>query len=221
MTSRRSRSKRTGSVSDRLDVIRSFVRAAAEGVGRAVEKLRPLGALGANLRDFRRQRAVLRDDLLSTAVAHGQRIRSASVATRDGAIFTDVTSFDGDSLQVVLVPLGARFAPHGAKEIFFRVEPAECIGHPIVPAVTSAIAGAIAHSLWRLGVPADRAEFSGAIVERDGDDRVRIDLRSVPAVRRASHRSALRILLDAIEVTGVRAELGTLEIDFSLPDIPF
>lgn len=208
-------------MSDRLDVIRSFVRAAADGVGRAVEKLKAGGAIGASLRDLRRQRAILRDDVLSTAVAHGPRIRSASVAVRDGAIFTDVTSFDGDSLQVVLVPLGARFAPHGAKEVYFRIEPGECVAHPIVPAVTSAIAGAIAHALWRLGVPTDRAELSGAIVEREGDDRVRVDLRTVPAVRKAAGRSSLRILLDAIEVTGLRAELGSLEIEFSLPNMPF
>jgi hypothetical protein len=80
-----------------------------------------------------------------------------------------------------------------------------------------AIAALVAHSLW--------APFFGrllnpsfdAIAERDGS-HVRIDLRSVPAVRSA-HQKGLGQLFDMLELSGLSVSDGALRLHVKLPPL--
>ena len=83
--------------------------------------------------------------------------------------------------------------------------------------LVGAIAALIAHALW--------APFFGrllnpsydAIAERDGSE-VRVDLRSVPAVR-AAHKKGMAQLFDMLELSGIGVVDGALRLKIKLPPL--
>ena len=202
---------------DRFDVLKSLFREAAEGARDRLLDLGPLARAREAFKEVARQRVVVSDEDLTAAVAHAYGVRAASVAARGGAIRVDVTFDDGDQLAASLVPLGARFAPRGAKEVLFRVEPPERAVGPHAAEVAAAVAGTIARGLYRGLIRRDQ-DTQGAIVDRD-DDVLRIDLRTVPAVRRLAGRGPAAMLMDVMEIRGIRADDGELSIDLKLPEI--
>jgi hypothetical protein len=206
-------------VSRRFDLLRSLVRAGAEGAGQGLRRLTGADSLRRALEDVRNKRAVLGDDALTAALAHAPGVQAASATVRQDALELDASFRDGSHVQFRLVPLGARFAPRGAKEVLFRVEPQELARDRRVSDLVSAVAGALAHAVWVALLPHPGSDVSGAIVERDGEDSLRVDLRTVPSVRRMSTRGPRGTLFEAIEVKGLHAEPGRLGIEIRLPEL--
>ncbi len=201
-----------------MDVLRSLIRSAAERAGGTLRRLGPVAKARQALREVMRQRAVVGEEELASAVAHAHGVRAASVAARDGAVRLDVTFDDGDRFAASLVPLGARFAPRGPKELLFRVEPGESARGPRAADVAAAVAGAVARGLWRGLLPEDEDGAPPTIVDRD-DDVLRIDLRTLPAVRKLQAKGGLGVIIDVMEVRGITADHGELSIQLELPNV--
>jgi hypothetical protein len=108
-----------------------------------------------------------------------------------------------------------RFAPRGAKEISFDVEPPDA--HDV--SIVSALAGCIAKATWPMIAPTGSIDVGGAIVERDKPGRLRVDLRSVPAVRRFASTQTAAMIFDVLELESLRVEPGALALKLKLPQL--
>ena len=198
---------------DRSDFLRSLVRGFAEGASKRIGM--PLASLQKAIREAVLQASSVSDRQITKALTRVASVREASAVCRDERIWIEATFDDGESVQLSVAPLGARFAPRGAKEVLFHVEPEGMAGRARARDLVGAIAALIAHALW--------APFFGrllnpsfdAIAERDGSE-VRVDLRSVPAVR-AAHKKGLSQLFDMLVLGGVGVVDGALRLQIKLP----
>jgi hypothetical protein len=202
-------------MSDRFDIVRSLVRAAAD---RALDRVKGTRVAEATAQIFERltqQRWRLSDETLTAAAAHAEGVDSAMVACHSGRMFVDASMTNGREVQFSLAPRSVRFAPRGAKEIAFDVEPPDAHDTSIV----GALAGCIAKATWPMIVPPDSLDVGGAIVEHESPGRLRVDLRSVPAVRRFSSTQAATMIFDVLELESLRVETGALAIKLKLPQL--
>jgi len=204
-------------MSDRLDVLKSLVRGAATRAGSTLRELGPVAALRRAVADVARQRAVIDARSLTNAVAHARGVSAASVVVRDGAIRVEA-SFESGPLSFSLLPQGARFAPRGAKELRFRVEPASLVGDGRVADVAGVVSARVARALWGALLRGEYEE-GGAIVDRDGDV-LRVDLRTVSAVRRAHVHGPIAAFVDVLELADLTAEEGQLRLTLRPPHLP-
>ena len=203
-------------MTDGFDIVRSWVRAAAD---RALDRITSTKAALATKQLVERltqQRWRLSDEILTAAAAHAEGVDSAMVACRSGRIFVDASMTNGMEVQFTLAPRSVRFAPRGAKEISFDVEPPDAHEASVV----SALAGCIAKATWPMIAPTSSAGFGGAIVERETPGRLRIDLRSVPAVRRFATTQTAAMIFDVMELESIRVEPGALALKLKLPQLP-
>lgn len=202
-------------MTDGFDIVRSWVRLAAD---RAVDRItgtRVASVTKQLLERLTQQRWRLSDELLTSAAAHADGVDSAMVACHSGRMFVDASMTNGKEVQFSLTPRSVRFAPRGAKEISFDVEPPDAHDTSIV----GALAGCIAKATWPMIVPADSFDFGGAIVERETSGRLRVDLRSVPAVRRFASTQTAAMIFDVLELESLRVETGALALKLKLPQL--
>lgn len=200
---------------DTSDFVRSLVRGFAEGAGRRLGI--PLANLSKLLREALAQAASVSDRQIAKALTRIPDVREASAVCRDERIWIEATFTDGENVSVSVMPLPPRFAARGAKELSFHVEPEQLAGRARVRDLVAAIAALVAHALW--------APFFGrllnpsydAIAERDGS-HVRIDLRSVPAVKTA-HQKGLGQLFDMLELSSLSVREGALRLHVKLPPL--
>ena len=200
-------------MNDRFDILRSWVRMAAD---RAVDRVTEtkLASMTKHLLErLTQQRWRLTDETLTTAVAHADGVDSAMVACHSGRMFVDASMTNGREVQFSLAPSSVRFAPRGAKEISFDIEPPDAHDTSIV----GALAGCIAKATWPM--IADSVDVGSAIVERENPGRLRVDLRSVPAVRRFSSTQTAAMIFDVLELESIRVEPGALALKLKLPQL--
>ena len=202
-------------MSDRFDILRSWIRTAADRAIDRATRTRLAAATRRALERLTQQLWRLSDDALTTAAAHAEGVDSAMVVCRRGRIFVDASLTSGQEVQFSLAPLSVRFAPRGAKEISFDVEPPGAFDHSIV----GAIAACIARATWPMILPPDIREMGSAIVERESAERVRVDLRTVPAVRRFASRGTAAMIFDVLELESIRVEPGALALKLKLPQL--
>jgi hypothetical protein len=202
-------------MTDRFDIIRSWVRVAAD---QAVERITgtKLASVAKQLAERLTQRRWrLTDETLTAAAAHADGVDSAMVACRSGRMFVDASMTNGKEVQFSLAPHAVRFAPRGAKEISFDVEPPDAHDTSIV----GALAACIAKATWPMIAPTDLVDVGGAIVERETPGRLRVDLRSVPAVRRFASTQTAAMVFDLLELESIRVEPGALTLKLKLPQL--
>ncbi|MBX3274125.1 MAG: hypothetical protein KF729_27915 [Sandaracinaceae bacterium] len=200
----------------RFDVLKSLVRGAAKASAERVGKLRSVAGLREAFAHLRARQAMITEAGLARAISHGIAGASGvSVSLRDGRAVIDVAFEQGAPLVVAVIPEETRFAPRGAKEVLFRVEPPELTGDARAREIVGAVAAAIARALWG-PVLGERREGEHALVDREGA-RLRADLRSVPSVRAALEGSALAPALDVVSIGGFAIADRALAVTVALP----
>lgn len=202
-------------MTDRFDIVRSWVRVAAD---RAVSRLTDTKLASATKQIIERltqQRWRLSDEALTAAAAHAEGVDSAMVSCRSGKMFVDASMTSGKEIQFSLAPHAVRFAPRGAKEISFDVEPPDAHDASVV----GALAACIAKATWPMIASPDSIDVGGAIVERETAGRLRVDLRSVPAVRRFASNQTAAMVFDMLELESIRVEPGALALKLKLPQL--
>jgi len=202
-------------MNERVDVLRSWVRAAADRLVQSASGTRLAAATRRALERLTQQLWRLSDDALTTAAAHAEGVDSAMVSCKRGRIFVDASLTSGQEVRFSLAPRSVRFAPRGAKEISFDVEPPGAFDHSIV----GAIAACIARATWPMILPPDARAVGSAIVEPEGAGSVRVDLRTVPAVRRFASRGTAAMIFDVLELESIRVEPGALALKLKLPQL--
>lgn len=199
----------------RLDLLRSLVRSAAKAGADRLGKLGPIAGAKTALGELKRRRASLSEAALSSALAHAPGVRASSVSAHGEQLGVDLSFEDGASLAFAVVPEQVRFAPRGAKEVLFRVEPPQLVGDARVRDAVGCLAAAIARALWGPVLPPREADEQ-ALVERDGA-RLRADLRTVPAVRAALEGSPLAMALEVLTIESFAIEDRALRVKIGLP----
>jgi len=202
-------------MTDRFDIVRSLIRATADRALDRITSTKVASVTKQLLQRLRQQRWTLSDETLTAAAAHAEGVDSAMVACRSGRIFVDASKTDGTEVQFTLAPRPVRFAPRGAKEISFDVDPPDAHDDSVV----GALAGCIAKATWPMIASANVAGFGSAIVERETPSRLRIDLRSVPAVRRFASTQTAAMIFDLMELDSIRVEPGVLSLKLKLPQL--
>jgi len=202
-------------MTDRFDIVRSWVRVAADRAVHRVAGTKIAAVTKQLLERLTQQRWRLSDEMLTAAAAHADGVDSAMVACHSGRVFVDASMTNGREVQFSLAPRSVRFAPRGAKEISFDVEPPDAHDTSIV----GALAACIAKATWPMIAPADSIDVGGAIVERETPGRLRVDLRSVPAVRRFASTQAAAMIFDVLELESLRVETGALALKLKLPQL--
>jgi len=206
---------------DRIDRFRSILRGAAGRAGGAIGEVRPIAAVRTVLRELRERRARIPERQLARAVLRTGTVTAASVRTRDGRIEITAELESGRAISAALVPLSAQFAPRGAKEIIFAVDPPAASNDPTLRDVTGMIASQIARALWGPFLPvAEGGIDPPAIVDREGDT-LRVDLRTCPAVRSATKSApAAALVMDALRIESFEVDEQGLSIRIALPQLP-
>jgi hypothetical protein len=202
-------------MTERFDIVRSWVRTAADRAIHRITGTKVASATKQLLERLTQQRWRLSDELLTSAAAHADGVDSAMVSCRPGRMFIDASMTNGKEVQFSLAPRSVRFAPRGAKEISFDVEPPDAHDTSIV----GALAGCIAKATWPMIAPADSIDVGCAIVERETPSRLRVDLRSVPAVRRFASTQTAAMIFDVLELESLRVEAGALALKLKLPQL--
>lgn len=202
-------------MSDRFDVVRSWVRAAADHALERFKDTRVASVASQLLERLAQQRWRLSDETLTAAAAHAEGVDSAMVACHSGRLFVDASMTNGREVQFSLVPRGVRFAPRGAKEIAFDVEPPDAHDSSIV----GALAACIAKATWPMIAAVDSVDVGAAIVEREGPGRLRVDLRTVPAVREFASTQTGAMIFDVLELESIRVDPGSLALKLKLPQL--
>jgi hypothetical protein len=200
---------------DRSDFMRSVFRGLAEGASKRLGF--PLSNLQRLMKKALADASSVSDSQISKALARVPDVREASAVCRDERIWIEATLTDGQRIQLSVIPLGARFAPRGAKEVLFHLEPQELAGRAAVRDLIAAIGALIAHALWAPFLGRLLNPSYDAIAEREGAE-VRVDLRSVPAVR-AAQQKGLGQLFDFLELSNLHVTDGALRLTVKLPPI--
>jgi hypothetical protein len=201
-------------MSQGIDLLRSWIRAAAD---RTVHHLSAKPVVRAGRQAVQRllqRTSRITDEILTAAAAHAEGVESAMVSCRTGRIHVHASLSSGADVNFSLAPISVRFAPRGAKEVAFGVEPPGGSNSSIV----AALAGCIAQAAWPMAMPQRTNDLGGAIVERESPERIRVDLRTVPAIRRfAAARGAAAMILEMLEVESLQVEPGALSLKLKLP----
>lgn len=201
-------------MSERGDRFRSLIARTARVAQDGVASLPGVGRLRALAGDLRRgvlrvPAAALRAEMLRI-----EGLDSLSLAVREDGVRVEATFANGRALRVSLLPKAALFSPRGPKELVLAVSPDDARGAEIAE-----LAAAIASGIVRTVAAPTTAGRPGpapptAIVERDGDGSLRIDLRSVGALRDVG--PAARAILDALPVRGVSCEDDALLLELGV-----
>jgi len=200
----------------RLDLLRSLLRGAAEAGAERLGGLRPVAGVRAAIAEVRARRATLTEPMLTAAISGAvDGAVGTTVSLRGGQIVVDLELEGRAPLSLGIVPELARFAPRGAKEVVFRVEPPDAVRDAVAREVVGALAGAIARALWG-PILGPRPAGEHALVEPEGG-RLRADLRTVPAVRSTFEGSPLAVALEVISIESFAVEDRALRLRIALP----
>jgi hypothetical protein len=196
----------------RIDVLKSLLRstalAAADKVTRA--------PIAQTAREIIEQAGLLRTRIteaaLTAAVARAANATAATVRAQQGRLLIDASFDDSDKpLQIAIWPASFSFAPLGAKEIAFGIEPIEALRDPRAQDVCAALATEIAHTIWRSVIGPSVPGESTAFVSCEGDHLV-ADLRSVPAVRRSQTKKLVMTFIEALRPQRIEVDGGELRV---------
>lgn len=124
---------------------------------------------------------------------------------------------NGRDFRTRIVVGNVFFAPRGAKEVHFRVEPPEHVRSAAIRECVGAMAEMIARKMWPFAV--DRKRTSLPTLVEQSDNGFRVDLREVPAVSSFVRRADFGLLADAIIAKAIRFCENGIVIELTLPNV--
>lgn len=202
----------------RLDVLKSLARSAARSAAARVGGADLREQLQERLGAFPLMRGSVSAAELTKALTRAAGVSAATLRVEADGIAIQVTDERDRDVSLRLIPVGASFAPRGAKEVAFRVDPPELAATPLCAELVGALASAIAHALWgpvlRAGMGANTREHN-AFVHRNGPI-LTADLRTVPEVRAVMGQRLQATLLDALQLQSLETTPGQLKLRLGL-----
>lgn len=200
---------------ERLDTLRSLLHRAAKAGSDRVGRLPPVAGVRRAVEELKQRRANITEGMLSSAVAHAAGVRASSAIVHGGLARIEITYDDGASLTFGVAPVATRFAPRGAKEVIFSVDPPELVSDARVRDAVGCVAAAIARTLFGPLLPPRQGDEQ-ALIEREGV-HLRADLRTIPAVRGALEGSPLAMALELLTIESFALEDRAIRLKIGLP----
>jgi hypothetical protein len=198
-----------------LDVLKSLLRSGARSAQSSLRSLPLAVAVQRAVSDLGFNRVTIGDAGLTRAVTRVAEIAAVTVSSGQGRLRIDATFDDGSRLAFALLPAGMAFAPGGAKELSFTVEPSAASRDPRSREVVAAVAGEIARTLWRPALSRAPRSDQGASVSCH-DDTLVVDLRSVPEVRWALRQRLPALLIEAIKPRALEIDNARIVLTLAL-----
>jgi hypothetical protein len=202
-------------MSSRSDVLKSLLRSTARSAAECVMSLPVAANVQRALSEASFSRTAIADAQLTAAVARVPHVAAATVSVGHERVRVDVSFDDGKQLLMALRPDGMAFAPGGAKELAFIVEPEHAATQSGSSDVIAAIAGEIARALWRPALARAPRFEHGAVVSSERG-RLIVDLRTVPEVRWALRQRLPALLIEAIRARGIEIGDGRLVLALAI-----
>ncbi|MDD9938772.1 MAG: hypothetical protein OXT09_34500 [Myxococcales bacterium] len=200
----------------RVDVLKSLLRSTAVSAAEGVRKLPISAAVQRLLSEAALGRAPITDAQLTAEAARVAGVTAATVRTDTERVRLHATFEDGSDVAFALRPAGVMFAPGGAKEVSFTVEPPEAADAGRARDLIGSIGSAVARRLWApVLARAPRAPGS-APVSRQGA-RLYMDLRSVPEVRWGLGRRVPATVIEALSLKAIELEEAKLVLSITVP----
>lgn len=197
------------------DLMASWLRSAARGAASQLTRAPLAGALRERLRGLSLGRTAVGDAELTRAVLRLPDVAAATVACGQGRVAVDIGFSRGDQLRVAIYPEKITFAPGGAKELRFVLEPAAAASDPRARDVVAVIAGEIARGLWRPALSGAPDAEHAAFVNVEGE-RVVVDLRNVPQVRWALQQGLRAAIIEAIQPRAIEPRAGHVDLPLAI-----
>lgn len=177
------------------------------GVREALAKLTPKQTLGI--------------ETMQRALLQGTSITAVSLRTEAGALQLQLESESGVELRAALRVDNVFFAPRGAKEISFRVEPAHLASNATIRECVGAISAEFAHKVWPFAIAQGRSAALGRAADNStptavAADCVRVDLREVPAVAAFFRRAEFALFADLVGIDASKVAFTTDGLVFEL-----
>ncbi|MCB9666622.1 MAG: hypothetical protein H6715_00650 [Myxococcales bacterium] len=194
-------------------VLRSIYRQGAHTAERRWKHFLTWGKPSEWAKRLKYHRVALDDTELTRRMAKLLPVAALTVGIEEDGLHVHLSMPDKKHLNVLLMPGRVKFAPGGAKEVEVSVEPAALATHPVVGKVVSALACVVAQSIWRAVLPAHSGETLPPVDHHANG--VRVDLRSVPAVRKAAQKQWARTIMDLVAVKSIQLERGRLWLTLS------
>jgi hypothetical protein len=198
-----------------LDVVTSLLRSAARSAASHLSNSSFVEIARSALQELALGRSAIGDAQLTRAVTRLPEVAAATVSTGQQRLRVDLSFADGSALLMALTPSAIAFAPGGAKELGFTVEPGSAALDFRAHDVVSAIAGEVARALWRPALAGAPASEHRAFVSNDGAVLV-VDLRSVPDVRWALQQGLRAAIIEAIRPRSLLASEGELTLRLAI-----
>jgi hypothetical protein len=202
----------------RRDRFRSLVRRVGDQAQRTLAT-GPAAAARKLLSEIAQRQARIPEEALTRTIAHVEGVREASVSCQGGRVRIDAAFDDGAHVELGLVPWDVRFAPRGAKEVVFRVEPPSMGRERHVPELVAAVAAVVAHTLWSVALGGAQPDSRGMFVDKEADDLFRVDLRTVPALRARMTTGGVAAMVEALALGNMQADDGALALTLDLPGL--
>jgi hypothetical protein len=202
----------------RKDVIRSLFRSAVNTVAEPLKRISLPDELQQRIKDILKLRIAVRDQQLTAAAARAPGVAAVTVSVTEGRIRVDASLKDDRQLVLSLIPIASTFAPRGAKELLFSIEPLAAGRDSCALELVGALAGEIARAIWGPFLPRELASGYPAFVEHDGD-LLRVDLRTVPELRAALRQRGAAMVIDLLEAKALVAQPGALRISLAIPQL--
>lgn len=194
----------------RLDVLKSLVRSTAKRAASSLGELELGQAAGDLVQQALLRRMVVDEAQLTAAVCKLGGIESATVSVTEYGIAVQVSDDRGQDLSVTLHPQTVSFAPRGAKEITFAVDPPEANSQPRCAEVFGAVASELACTLWATVLP--RTESTHQVFVHRHGASLSADLRTVPGVRQALGNPVGAALIDTLRLREVTLAPGRIQL---------
>jgi hypothetical protein len=198
-----------------LDVLKSLLRSGARSAQSSLRSLPLAIAVQRAVSELGFHRLTIGDAGLTRAVTHVPEVAAVTVSSGQGRLRIDASFEDGSRLAFALLPAGMAFAPGGAKELSFTIEPASAARDPRSGELVAAVAGEIARNLWRAALSRAPRSDQGASVSCHEDTLV-VDLRSVPEVRWALRQRLPALLIEAIKPRSLEIDNGRMLLTLAL-----
>lgn len=192
------------------DLLRSVIRQGSQALEERWGAARERYGRSAWLRHLQQYELRITDDELTRRIARLVPVAALTISVTESGVRAQASLQGGEMVDILLTSIVARFAAGGAKELEFTVYPSGLSSHEVTRSVATAFAAVVAHSLWR--VVLGTAESAELMTVDDDDGRLRVDLRSLPAVRAALHRQWARTIIDMVNLSRIRPEPGGLRL---------
>ncbi|MGD8861681.1 MAG: hypothetical protein PVI30_16850 [Myxococcales bacterium] len=199
----------------RLDVLRSLLRSTAVNARRGLENLPVAEALRRFVEEATLGRATLSDAELTKALGRVSGVSAVTVSADGASLRIDAGFDDGQHVQLRVRPTGVMFAPGGAKEVAFAVEPAGAVERGRTRDLVGALGGAIARQLWAPVLANAPRTGGGAMVSGSGG-QLHLDLRSVPEVRWALGKRLHAATIETLKLHRIEVGPGGLLLGVTL-----